>query len=236
MVWGLKLPSGFGDYFPDADFVGYTERLKAFFEEEMPPEEQAKYGEFRGAGYVAHVVGNFKNEHGTAHGDDNPFRPVAEHEWPEKYGLYKAYKTLGSLFMMNSQLLAVDRDFKNAVERLEPGVHAFRPLDVLTRKGEPYPGQYYTMLIRRFLDSFDPEKSVEGSWEKPSEKHEQYFVFRNTKESFSGLAFSRSLTDGAHLWRERKLRHPQIFFSDALKVEIDLARLRLPKHFRMRDV
>ncbi|WP_454608483.1 imm11 family protein [Labrenzia sp. MBR-25] len=236
MVWGLKLSSGFGDYFPDGDFVGYSERLKDFFENEMPPEEQAKYGEFRGAGYVGHVVDNFRYESGTAHGDGNPFRPVAEHEWPEKYELYKTYKTLGSLFMMNSRLLAVDTDFKNAVERLEPGVHEFRSIEVVTHKGQAFPKQYHTMLIGRFLSSFDPGKSDEESWRKPSENHEYYLVRRDTKQCMSGLAFSRSAMDGAHLWRERHLSKPEIFFSDALKAEFDKSNLRLPKNSQMKEV
>jgi len=236
MVWGLKLPSGFGDYFPDAEYVGYSERLKDYFENEMQPEEQAKYGEFRGAGYVGHVVENFKYEPGTVHGEKCPYRPVAEHEWPEKYELYKTYKTLGSLFMMNSRLLAVDSDFKNAVERLEPGVHAFRPIEVVTRKGQAYPAQYYTMLIGQFLDSFKADESTEGSWRKPSEEYEQYFVFSDAKKYMSGLAFSKSAIDGAHLWRERHLSKPEIFFSDALKAEFDKSNLRLPKHCQMKEV
>jgi hypothetical protein len=236
MVWGLKLPSGFGDYFPDADFVGYSERLKAYFENEMSPDEKAQYGEFLGAGYVAHVVENFNNEPGTAHGDSPPFRPVADHEWPEKYELFKTYKTLGSLFMMNDRLLAVDADFKDAVERLDSGFHEFRPIEVIMRKGQAYPKQYYTMLIGRFLNSFDPAKSVEGSWRKPSEKYEQYFVFDSTKKYMSGLAFSKRSIGDAHLWRERRLPHPEILFSDALKAEFDKANLRLPKHVQMKEV
>ncbi|TYC65212.1 hypothetical protein FMN63_22595 [Stappia sp. BW2] len=236
MVWGLKLPSGFGDYFPDADFVGYDERLKAYFENEMSPKEKAQYGEFLGAGYVAHVVGNFKYEPGTVHGDSTPFRPVADHEWPEKYELFKTYRTLGSLFMMNSQLLAVDADFKDAVERLDPGVHEFRPIEVIMRKGQAYPKQYYTMLIGRYLDSFAPQKSTEGSWEKPSELHEYYLVSHNTKKYMSGLAFSKCTINDAHLWRERRLSRPEILFSDALKAEFDKANLRLPKHVQMKEV
>ncbi|WP_454607829.1 imm11 family protein [Labrenzia sp. MBR-25] len=230
------MPSGFGAYFPDGDYVGYRERLTKYFDEEMPAEEKAKFGEDKDIGYVSHVVQNFTYEPGTAHGDNIPCRLVAEYEWPEEYELVKTYKALGSLFEMNGQLLAVEPAFKDVVERLEPGIHHFRPLRVTTRKREAYPKRYYTMVISKFLDCFDPASSAEGSWEKPSEDYDSYRVYIDTKKYMEGLAFSRSAIGNAHLWRERRLYSPQIYFSDALKAAFDRAGLRLPRHYRMKEV
>jgi hypothetical protein len=164
-----------------------------------------------------------------------PIGPIAEHEWPDHYELSKRYSALGSLFMMNSGLLAVETALKDVVERLEPGVHQFRPIRVTTRKGAAVAKQYHTMVIGQFLDCFRPESSDEGSWEK-AKTVDSYQVYINTKEYIAGLAFSKSAMDNAHLWRERRVTSPEIYFSDALKAEFDKAGLRLPRHFRMKEV
>ena len=56
------------------------------------------------------------------------------------------------------------------------------------------------------------------------------------KKVITGLALSKDAIGGAHLWREKKLTQPDIFLSDTLKARAMDAGLRLPKHFRMKEV
>ena len=35
MVWGLSMPSSFGDFFPQGNYVGWDEELTRYFNEEM---------------------------------------------------------------------------------------------------------------------------------------------------------------------------------------------------------
>jgi len=103
MVWGLKLPSDFGPFFPDGDFVGYREQLDAMFDA-MSAEEQAYYGNSKPA-YRLHVSQCFTYEHGTMHGEQRVFRPVAEHEWPREFQIRRRYRKLGSLIETVNKLL-----------------------------------------------------------------------------------------------------------------------------------
>jgi hypothetical protein len=233
MVWGLNMPSSFGAYFPDGKYVGYSEKLEKYFREDMTEEGKAKSA-YRDTKYVSRVVQKFSR--GPSDLDNGvPLGPIAEHEWPDQYELSRPYSALGSLFMMNSQILAVETALRDIVERLEPGVHQFRQISVTTRKGAAVAKQYHTMVIGRFLDCFDPAASDEGSWEK-EHGYESYWAFMNSSRYISGLAFSKVKMNNAHMWRERKVRSPEIYFSDALKSEFDRAGLRLPRHFRMKEV
>ncbi|MCV0429715.1 MAG: hypothetical protein K5905_30115 [Roseibium sp.] len=235
MVWGLNMPSGFGNYLPDGDFAGYGDRLKKYFVEEMPEEQKAKFGDGAGSKYRYHVSQKFTEEPGSVLGDGIPVGQISEHEWPNKFELHKSYAALGSLFQMPNRLLAVETAFKDVVERVEPGIHQFRPLSVTTRIGKVFPKQYYTLVIGQFLDSFDPIASDEGTWEK-AKNSDSYLVYINSKKYIAGLAFSRSAIGGAQLWRERKLYSPEIYFSDTLKAELEKAGLRLPQHFQMKEL
>ncbi len=234
MVWGLNMPNGYGAYSPEGQYVGYDEKLEKYFDEVMSPEERV---DFRNGAtsYQFHVSRKFIAMPGSVEGEGRTIGPIAEHEWPDQYELSKPYSGLGSLFEMNDRLLAVETALKDVVERLEPGVHQFRPIRVTTRKGAAVAKQYHTMVIGQFLDCFRPESSDEGSWEK-AKTVDSYQVYINTKEYIAGLAFSKSAMDNAHLWRERRVTSPEIYFSDALKAEFDKAGLRLPRHFRMKEV
>jgi hypothetical protein len=224
MVWALRMPGGFGDYFPEADFVGWEDWTKSF----------SKTVE---SGTYAYLLADkFNCEIGAAISPNHPIiSPIAEHEWPTWYETRKRYPTLGSLFEMSGRILAVEEALKDVIERIEPGIHLFHPIAMTTRKGDVYPKRYYTMVIGQFLDSFDPAKSTAGSWSK-EKGYDSYMAFINAKESIEGLALSRSSFGSAHLWRERRLRSPEFFLSDTLHNEIIKAGLRIPRHYRMKEV
>jgi hypothetical protein len=231
MVWGLKLPSEFGAFFPNGDFIGYREQLNDALHA-MTPEEKAYYNN-RETSYRLHVSQCFKYEHGTMHGEGRVFRPVAEHEWPREFRTMRQYAKLGSLVTVTNSLLLIDEPLKNIIEGLEPGVHQFRPIRMTYKQGEAYATPYFTMVIGRFLTSFDPDQSERRAW---SHSSRSYNITYFNKENASGLAMTTSVFDGCHLWRERRLLCPEIYFSDALQAEIKKAGLHMPKHYRMKEV
>jgi hypothetical protein len=232
MVWALIEPGSFGEFFPGGDFVGDEAQLKAYFDQ-LPKDIQATFGG-RTASYQSFVAYKFTQEVGMKFGDKPPLTPLQPHEKPGWFETEKRYSSLGSIIKTTNQLLAVDEALKNIVERLEPSVHDFWPMQITMPKGEAYPKKYYGMVVGQFRDSFFPENSSDGSWEKSGEHN--YRVSMENKEQVSKLAFSKAAINGAHLWRERKLRRPNIWFSDSLQSEIAKAGLRLPKHYRAQEV
>ncbi len=230
MVWGLKLPGEFGAFFPNGDFIGYDEQLIAAFDV-MPSEEKAAFNNEKSL-YRYHVFQCLIHEHGTMHGEGILFRPLAESEWPREYRTVRHYAKLGSLATVNGRVLLVDETLKNIIEGLEPGVHQFRPIRMTCGQGEAYATPYFTMVIGRFLTSFDPEQSEKSAW---NHSGRSYNITYFNKENASGLAMMKAVFAGCHLWCERKLLRPEIYFSDALQAEIKKAGLHMPKHYRMKE-
>jgi hypothetical protein len=233
MVWALIEPGSFGDFFPDGDFVGRKEQLAAHFSK-MSADFQAMFGG-SSASYKSYVSSKFANEIGTKIGEKPKLVALEPHEKPSWFETEKRYTSLGSIIETSNQLLAVDEALKTIIERLDPGVHDFWPMQITMPKGEAYPNKYYALVIGQFKDSFSPENSAEGSWTK-EKNYDSYSVPIDNQQYVSGLALSNSAGGVAHLWRERKLRRPNIWFSDSLQSEIAKAGLRLPKHYRAQEV
>ena len=139
MVWGIEMPGSFGDFFPDGEYVGYDERLKAYYDNEMSDAEKAAMGM-----QDRLLLSRFSTKF-TA--DKGPLKP---HDCPKEFKTITSYKSLASLIKLNERLPAVDRNLKDSIERLEPGVHQFWPIKITMPKDKEYPVQYYGMVIRRF--------------------------------------------------------------------------------------
>jgi hypothetical protein len=233
MVWALIQPSGFGDFFPDGSYVDREDRMTEYFSQ-MPPDFQAKFKSSI-ASYRNYASSKFTYEIGTKIGEKPPITPLEAHEKPAWLETEKNYSSLGSFLITENRLLVVDENLKVIIERLEPSVHVFWPIQITMPKGAVYPKQFYGMVIGQFLDSFVPEKSADGILEKEN-NYESYFISMETKQNLAGVAMSKSVFGTHHLWRERRLRRPGICFSDALQSEIAKAGLRMPKHFQMKEV
>jgi hypothetical protein len=119
-----------------------------------------------------------------------------------------ARKSLASLILLPDRLLAVDATLKEIIETLEPGVHQFWPLRITLPKGQDFSGPYYGMVIRCFIDSFVPEQS------DVRQSEDVFFAKGPTKKDYGNLTVSKSAVAGAHLWHERRLVTPDVFFSD----------------------
>jgi len=79
---------------------------------------------------MGYAVGKFTKELGTVSGAEYPlFSQIEEHEPPRSFNTVKGYKSLGSLIKLNNRILAVDQALRAIIERLEPGVHQFFPIE-----------------------------------------------------------------------------------------------------------
>jgi hypothetical protein len=238
MVWGLVLSGSFGDFFPGGDYVGWDERLETYFKAEMPANFRAQFKDPSGFEYVNsymhYAAMKFIYEQGRKFPDKPALGPIEDHEWPPEFRVRILPKNLGSLIKLGDRILAVDDTLKEIINRLEPGVHQFSPIKTTSNNGKTYPKPYHTFVIRRFLDSFAPETSAPGSWER--RQFGTYQATKETKEVMRGLALSKSGFKDAHIWRERNIDTPDIFFSNILHNEITSAGLRIPKHFQLREV
>jgi hypothetical protein len=251
MVWGMSLPSGFGEFWPSGAFEydaktresGWSERLRLYYLDQTPEEQKRLFDYQDAVGRAAHfyggyVSGKFISELGTGGGAERPhFNAIEPHEPPQSFDTEKTYKTLGSLIGLNSQLLAVDDNLKAIMERLEPGVHQFFPIKITMPRGAVFPKPYYVLVISQYIDSFSPENSNPDSWHDwPDYPDFYYYYHREDKRGITGLALSKMLFGRAHFWRERRFNGILICFSDELQAEVVNAGLRMPKHYRMKEV
>lgn len=235
MTWGIYETTSYGAYLLDGEFVEWDEVLKQYYDEVMDDEERATYGDFKFLNYSQNVVKKFSAEPGSI-SNDLPLGPVLDHEVPKEYKLYKKpAKDVSGLVSMNG-IHAVSEELKAAIEALEPGVHEFWPIRLTLPGGDAWPVQYYTMRIGRFLDSFRPDASDEGSWRKRGIKVDRYYVNIPDKKHFSGLGMSQAEIGGAHLWREKHLYRPKICMSDEMQAAMKAAGFKGSKLYRMKDV
>lgn len=237
MVWGMIMPTGFGEVWPDGDFVGWNETLQAYYREKMPPEQKAlfEFGSGNGASsYAYYVSGKFISPPGETAGPEYPpYSPIEPQEPPKSFTTEKRYSSLGSLIMLNGRILAVDDPLKAIIERLEPDVHQFFPIEIRMPHGTVFPKSYFVIHIGQYHKSFSSENSREGVWR---ENGEFGYIIEKSKKGVVGLAFAKSVFGNSHLWRERDLRESLTCFSDQLQAEISKAGLRIPKHYRMLEI
>jgi hypothetical protein len=248
MAWGLVLSSELGEFFPDGNYIGWEEALNAYWESGMPAEAKAHFFEekarersYAHAGsYYNYVAHKFTVEQSQKVSGLPPFTPIEAHEWPEEFTTISHYNSLGSLIELNNRMLVVDQNLKSIIEYVEPSVHIFHPIRITKMSGDPrkvvgvpYPHSYFVMVINQFRESFSTGSSTEGSWHKTD--YGMFRCVRQTKKAMSGLAFRSEAIGGAHLWREREIFKPEVYFSDVLEAEIEKAGLRLPKRFRLKE-
>ena len=239
----MSLPSGFGEFSLDGSFEGSDERghdkwwarLEDYYYHKIAPEQQKMlFDGNENISYVVYVVSKFSGELGVKSDSYHPtINAIAEHEPPVSFCLERGGKSIGSMVMLNSRILAVDETLKAIIEKLEPDVHQFFQIKIKRRNGEDYPNSYYTLVIGQYFDSFLPEQSEAFSFEKNGPMN---YFHKENKAGVSGLAVSEAVFGNAHLWRERRMSFLLTCFSDKLIAEIIKAGLRIPKHYRMTEV
>jgi len=245
MVWGMSERSSFGEFWPSGKFEGdrgrpgggWWERLIAYYKDQMPEEQRAVFDDASRNGpgnYAYFVFEKFIRELGTATNPEKPpISPIEPHEPPRWFETRKPYSALGSLIELNNRMLAVDEPLKEIIERFEPAVHQFFPIEIRMPRGKTFPRGFYTLVIGRYLDSFSPQDSREGSWRADGQTH---YFYEQTKRGITGLAFKKSIFNGAHLWRERRFSNFLTCFSDELQAAIAESGLRTPPMYKMKEI
>jgi hypothetical protein len=232
MVWGLALPSSYNAFFPGGDYVGWREGLLAYFQNEMPAEQKDLF--YNALSYPSYVSNKFSAEPDKEGSSERPpFSPAEPHEAPMRFTLRKKYSKLGSLIETQDQILSVDEPLKDIIERFEPEMHRFFPIEIIMPGNEDYPRRFFIMAIGQYLDSFSTEHSEPNLWR--DSEFGTLIIYRKDKESMSGLALSKRIFGKAHLWRERRMSPNLVCFSDSLMREINDAGLRLPPHYRLKE-
>ena len=227
MPWAIELPSVFNDFSPDGEHEGYREQLAAYHATATDLEDCEKWV----ATYARRVTTKFHSEFGNPH--EPPLTPIKPHEWPLVFKLRKPHKRLGSLIEMPNRILAVDDALKAIIEELEPGVHQFNPIKVLSSKREELWGKYHVLVISRFLTSFRPEQSSPELLKKEGYPVPIFFI----PQVYAQMAMSAAEIQNAHLWRERgAFGGGHIFISDTLQSAIADAGLRIPPHCKAKLV
>lgn len=228
MVWGMKQPSNFGQFWPEGEFEaasdnagqdGWRLRLVEYYRAQSPEEQRRLFdfdSRFPAHGYASFAYGKFIYEPGAGGNCEHPdYTPIEPHEVP-RYYLSRPYRSLGSFIVAG--LPAVDEDLKAIIERFEPGVHQFFPIPIIIGRNQKQTDKkYFIVVIRRYFDAYLPK------------------VSDMSKKNFAGIAYSKAVFGDAHLWRDRGT--PAITcLSDEIKAEIVKAGLRLPKPFTMQEV
>lgn len=250
MVWGMMMPSGFGDFWPMGEPEGvirldkpfedlWNARLKDHYIAQTSEGRRAliDIDEESNGSYAYFVSSKFNDELGTRPEPDlPPLTPIKPHEVPQFYQTQKGYKTLGSYIELSGLSCAVDETLKNIIERLEPGVHQFFPIEIRMTRGKIYPSQYYILVIGQYFDSFSPEESKKGSLSDYGPDYPNEYKPPHSKADVTGRALSKAKFGKAHLWRERRIRGLLTCLSDELVAAIAEAGLRIPKHYKMMEV
>lgn len=144
MVWGLKEPSSFGQFFRDGDYIGWREHLTEHFREKMSDQEKAAANLTRPTSDIRIVANRFRLEIGVSRFGAPVLPPLEDHELPREFrGEVRPIKILGSLIVLINGLLAVDAALKDMIETFEPGVHRFWPLKITQPRGEGHPGAFF---------------------------------------------------------------------------------------------
>ncbi|NJM81491.1 MAG: hypothetical protein HC844_02480 [Tabrizicola sp.] len=235
MVWAMFEPDGIGDFFPHGDYVGWRERLEAYWREQMPEEEKRRIHADHASRYTYYVSGKFCREIGSRDIYGIELTPLLPREYPTEFRTEKAQRALASLIMLPSGLLVVDEAFKSLIEGLEPSVHQFWPMQITSPKGGNYPNPYYGLLVHRYLDSFRPELSDPKVWDK-SKYSDHYNIVGSEKASCAEFIMSDAIIGDAHIWHDRRLRRPHLFISDKLQAEIKKTGLRVWRHYKTKSV
>lgn len=220
MVWGVKEPDGFGDYRPEVDH-DYGLEMMQKYHASLSHVEKKEIG-MEDRPLFSKLMKYYTFDKGQ----------VPASLMPSECQTNKSYSKLAHLIILWG-FLAVDEELKSIIEKLEPDVHQFWPIEILMPKGKIYPKQYYGMVIRNFRDSFVPEES---EYLRYSQEVNHYWGGYGNKADTAKLAFSKAKIGNAQIWREHHIYSPGILISDELQSAIAEAGLRIFKHNKVKVI
>ncbi len=223
MAWALKNPEGFGDYWPKGDYDGWDEQLEDYVHNELSEEEKAKVWD----GYRIKKL-NFSEKFIKNLG------AVMPQESPPGYQTEKSYTKLSSMIKIANRMVVVDESLKGIIEQVEPGIHQFFPFKITMPRGKEYPVHYYILVIRQFIEAYIPTQNTLIRRLRPSDS--RFYAKSDTKKIYNQFQLSKKAIGSAHLWRDTRMRSPNIFISDTLQAAIAEAGLKIFRHHQVNEV
>jgi len=115
----------------------------------------------------------------------------------------------------------VSEPLRALIEKFDPGIHDFFPVDLTLPAGRKPETPYYVFIIRAQKDTFIPELSRHGG----DKFNGKYYQIVGEEASFSS-----ECRKGAHIWREKRLTGV-ILFSDELEAAMRSAGIRYYKYW-----
>lgn len=241
MVWGMQMPDSFGKYFIPGTFEfaddptgaeSWTERLEMYYRVGMPEDKKLKFqrqGEKHGAmTYKFFVLYKFIEEHGV---EPDPHTPpltaVEEAEAPKWFSAEKSHRVLGDVVEFVDRIKGVSGKMRDIIERFEPGVHQFFPIEIMLPNGSVFPEPYYTLAIRNWRDSViaNPQM-LDPAFQRLEEISPGSYLTQLS--SFRKLRFNRESIQDAHFWCERFFGQRLLCLSDRMMDAFTEAGLDLP--------
>ena len=226
MVYGVYHPSTFGIFGPEGTLSKPSEaqvdEVVEVFRREWPPEQIAKYEAFSPEAFRNIAFDEVRSRESAKSRKESSTGPVIAPFRPHAYTVKGRVPKLGAWLEVTNGLNLVADELRAIIERLEPGVHQFWPLEVVLPKGARPPHDYHALVIGQFRDSLLDEQS--DLWESGRLK----FAGDTTAKAFKRVVVSIDRIGDAHLWRERRLTRPNICISNALRSAIAEAGLKVP--------
>ncbi|MBE1206266.1 imm11 family protein [Aminobacter carboxidus] len=137
-------------------------------------------------------------------------RPYEKDHVPTRFTLDGPRRRITDIY--SGYGLFVDEKFKGVVERLEPNLHQFFPVEFVWKNGSHAAHRYWFAPCTR-LDTVDRQKTT--------------FEFRNLwfldGSKDKDLVFSRSQIGDHHVWIDKFIVMPNPGISEVLKAELDAA-------------
>ena len=234
IVWAMVTPLEFGPCFPSGHYLEDDERTEAYFRANATAEELAEVDALGEGGYRHRVVVHTQYvESRKFSNDEGPVDPAMQ---PRVFQMERGSTNLGSWLEVTNRLLMVDEALRTIIERFEPGVHQFWPMEVRGPDGEPLDRQFHALVIRQSRDSLIDEQSDLQRLDQDMDERQPRFAKNTDAAGLRRVTLRGAAIEGVHLWREHRLATPNILVSDALRTAIKEAKLRVFRHGRLNVV
>ncbi|SEL80771.1 hypothetical protein SAMN04488526_3579 [Jannaschia helgolandensis] len=160
---------------------------------------------------------------------------------PKVFVVEKKRKVFPDMWWGESALLIISDALRRVIEAHDPGKHIIWPVEMLTKRGQPYPGPFFAFVpavhaaaiseshsdVRISEERFSPATPVISAHTSPRFVHLNY--------SYDVGVLCKDIPD-ANLWWDHGLSFPQLLTSDALHDAIVAAGLKVIPMKRVMEI
>jgi hypothetical protein len=108
---------------------------------------------------------------------------------------------------------SVSARLKDLIEKIEPGVHRFFPVEVQGKDGSPYGRPYWYFVVMQVIDAIRPGGGVASTSDRPMDGRHSWTL--SGPRDRDHLAVNKEVIAGRATWRDIRLPGGS-FISDAL--------------------